>query len=133
MMKKHLLAALMIFVCSGCAYFYHPTHDAYNRSMSHWVGLGAPDLYREWGYPQETQSIDENTFLETYYRYNSFPHIRLVNSDDSPYHPFNEDWNVKVGQFANQPMPQRYNCKTSFIVVNGVITDYSYQGSGCVE
>ena len=132
-MKKHLIAALMVLVCSGCAYFYHPTHTAYNRMVSSWVGNNARDLYMEWGYPQETKSIDDNTFLETYYKYNSLPSLRMVNSSEGSYHPFNDDWDVKTSMFKDQPMPHRYNCQTSFIVTNGVIIDYSYQGSGCVE
>ncbi len=132
-MRKGFIAALLVLVCSGCAYFYHPTHGAYNRTLASWVGRGTTDLYHEWGYPQSVQSIADDTFLETYYKDNSFTQIRFSQVHDGSYRPFTEVWETKLSKLKEQPMPKSYNCRTSFIVINGVIMDYSYKGYGCVE
>ena len=57
-MKKSLITTLLVLICGGCAYFYHPTYTAYDRKISHMVGRGTAELYAEWGYPQKTQSIN---------------------------------------------------------------------------
>lgn len=134
-MRKSLITAMLILACTGCgsAYFYHPTPEAYNRSISQWIGFGAAELYADWGYPQATQSIDDNTYLETYYKLNRNTQIRPVKQSAGYYRPFNERWDTIISKYKTQPMPENYNCRTSFIIVNGVIVDYSYKGYGCVE
>jgi hypothetical protein len=101
--------------------------------MGTWVGRNIADLYLEWGYPQSIQSISEDTFVETFYKDNSFTQIRPISVKAGSYRPFADKWEVKLSKFKEQPMPENYNCRTSFIVINGVIVDYSYKGYGCVD
>ena len=132
-MKKSFAISLLALACAGCAYFYHPSEAAYNHTIAGWVGRGTADLYAEWGYPQSSYSISNNTFLETFYVFNKSPNIRPVKEVSRCYRPFTDKWETKLNPFTLQPMPAEYNCRTSFIIVNGVIVDYSYKGYGCVE
>ncbi len=132
-MKKGFTVSLLALLCAGCAYFYHPSEQAYDRSTSNWIGLGSAELYAEWGYPQKSEAISENAVLETYYVLNKEPFVRSIKQDYTYYRPFSYKWETKVHPFSLQQMPEEYNCRTSFIIVNGVIVDYSYKGFGCVE
>lgn len=132
-MKKGFVVALLSLICSGCAYFYHPTHEQYARMLATWPGHGTKDLYEEWGYPNSIQQIDDNTFLETYYTKKFFPYLRPISQIADSKHQFTDKWEAKVNSFDIQSIPESYNCRTSFIAVNDIIVDYSYEGSGCVE
>jgi len=133
-MKKSLVVSLLALFSAGCVYFYQPSEDAYNRTIASWAGRGTADLYAEWGYPQSSQSVSDNTFLETFYVYNTATKVRPIKQASRFYRPFTDKWNTKLNSFTLQPAGiEEYNCRTSFIIVNGVIVDYSYEGYGCVE
>ncbi len=132
-MKKFFIVTVLTLVCSSCAYFYHPSHTAYNNKVANFVGKSVSELYKEWGYPQAAQSVSENTYIEIYYKDVSFTQLRSTSAKVGSYRPFSDKWATKLNHFEEQPMPESYNCRTSFIVVNAIIVDYSYKGYGCVE
>ena len=132
-MKNIFVAVLITLACSSCAYFYHPTHTAYDRMVASWVGRGTADLYEEWGYPQSVQSVDDDTYIETYYKDVRYTQVRPVSASVGSFRPFTDKWDAKLSKLKEQPMPKNYNCRTSFIAENGIIVDYSYKGYGCVE
>ena len=132
-MKKSFVVLFLALICSSCALFYRPTEGAYNRSVASWVGRGTADLYAEWGYPQSSHLISENTYYETFYKETEGSFLRFSNDRIDNHRKFLDKWETKVSSFNTDEMPKDYNCRTSFIIVNGIIVDYSYEGSGCVD
>ena len=132
MMKKSFAVVALALLCAGCALFYYPSESSYNRMVGGFVGRGTADLYSEWGYPHQSKSIDDNTILECYYNTteHTIPYPKAMEKEY--YHPFSYNWEAKISKFQLTPAPEEYNCKTSFIIVNGIIVDYSYNGFGCV-
>lgn len=131
-MKKKFAVIALALVCAGCALYYHPTEEAYNRMVSSWVGRGTADLYAEWGYPHQSKNISDNTVLECYYNTTEHTTYYPKVAEKDFYRPFVYDWDAKINKFHLAPAPEEYNCKTSFVIVNGIVVDYSYKGFGCV-
>lgn len=131
-MKKHFAVIALSILCAGCALLYYPSEDAYNRMVGGWVGRGTADLYAEWGYPHQSKHINETTVVECYFKTTEHTVPYPKGAEEKHYRPFVYDWDAKINTFHLAPAPEEYNCKTSFVIVNGIIVDYSYKGFGCV-
>lgn len=125
--KKKLLM-LLIFLAGGCV----PKHDiaTYQSKLSAWIGKSEYQLYAEWGYPKVTYSVGPDTFIVTYIKSYNEP----VDGNTEPY--TDEVYYPAAAQTPayGLPVPQGvYYCKTSFVIKNGFVDDFNFNGDDCVR
>lgn len=126
-MKKIFTLACFVFCLSACA--TQPTAARYEDELSAWIGQSEDNLYAEWGYPNTTYSVGPDGFVATYIKLYREP----VDGDTEPYA---DDMTYSAMQVPSYglPTPQGiYYCKTSFIIRNGIVTDYNFNGDDCVR
>lgn len=126
-MKKIFTLACFVFCLSACA--TQPTAARYEDELSAWIGQSEDNLYAEWGYPNTTYSAGPDGFVATYIKLYREP----VDGDTEPYADDMTYLAMQVPSYG-LPTPQGiYYCKTSFIIRNGIVTDYNFNGDDCVR
>lgn len=116
-MKKYLFL-LLILTLTGCA-----TEAKYRAKLNTYFGFSAKELIDAWGPPDSTYKLNPQTEYFTY------------NNSRNVYIPASSTTNV----FGNTLTTDYYggytenlNCKTTFTLENGTVTDYHFQGNDCV-
>ena len=125
-MNNIKLISLLMFL-SACQ--YTPTATNYQKSLGDWLGQSESALYENWGNPNFTYPVDGNTFIATYIESKNTP-------IDSDYQPYDENLVYSAMEVPSYglPTPQGiYYCKTSFVIKNGIIVDYNFNGDDCVK
>lgn len=126
-MKKIFTLACFVFCLSACA--TQPTAARYEDELSAWIGQSEDNLYAEWGYPNTTYSAGPDGFVATYIKLYREP----VDGDTEPY-AYDMTYSAMQVPSYGLPTPQGiYYCKTSFIIRNGIVTDYNFNGDDCVR
>lgn len=100
----------------------------YGESLQSWIGRSEMSLEQAWGYPQNTFYVTPDEKVLTYVRYSRH---------QSGYEPYqNEIYYPAIATpnfgFPAQPEYSNYYCKTSFTIINGVVSNYSFNGDDCV-
>ena len=119
-MKK--IIPLLFIVLGGCTV---PNESNYIRQVSSWLGRTPEELVTQWGEP--TQVIPNQGNL--YYIYMTKKDIELNNiaadggtNEENAIYPLE---NLEVSQ-AN------LFCQTTFVIQNGLITNWAVEGDDCV-
>ena len=119
-MKKVIL--LFLIICAGCQ---APTEENYVRNVKAWVGHTPEELISQWGEP--TQVISNQG--SQYYIYMIHKDIGLgemtgnggINEENAVY-PLQNPQVYQADLF----------CQTTFVVQNGIIQNWSFEGNDCV-
>lgn len=125
MQKTALLATVMILI-AGC-HIMSPS-AAYEQKLQPWVGKSAEELYDNWGTPNQTTQIDDNTIMVTYNEMTTSP-------IDGDFEPYADELNYEAlavpsfGLITSSPL---YYCRTSFVLKNDVVTDFNFSGDDCI-
>ena len=123
-MKKTFYLLTLLLVLTGCVRYSMSTYEA---KLGNWIGKSAKTLYEQWGRPQSTSMVDANTYILTYFESESTP-------IDDNYEPYSSEIEYDVMTVPNYGLPVEppiFYCKTSFIVRNGIIVDFDFNGDDC--
>ncbi|MDO4162543.1 MAG: hypothetical protein Q4D80_06055 [Pseudomonadota bacterium] len=126
-MKKIFCLVWGVLGLAACA--TQPTAARYEDELSAWLGQSEEALYAEWGYPNATYSIGADGFIATYIQVYNEP----VGADTEPYADEMSYSAMRVPSYGLPVAQGVYYCKTSFIIRNGIVTDYNFNGDDCVR
>lgn len=115
-MKKYLLL-LLILILSGCA-----TEDKYRAQLNTYFGYTQKELIDAWGPPDSTYKLDNKT---EYFTYTKSRDIFIPASDTTNLYGSSFTTNYYGGYTEN------LNCKTTFTLENGTVTNYRFDGNDC--
>ena len=124
-MKKCFLS---LFFLLGCAITYY---GSYSNSLQTWIGKSEYQLYNVWGMPVNVGYISPKRKLLNYVKVSNKGRQDVY--DEQIYYKGINDrswWNRVFGP----PRPQtnsKYYCKTSFVVENGIIVGFNFNGDYC--
>ena len=116
-MKKKFLNLVLLIGIPACH-----TAQPYPEMLQTWIGKSEADLVATWGAPADMQTIAPNKQIFVYI------------TEKQTFVP----GEVPVGNLAydttGEVMGQSYDyyCTTTFTTYNDIITNYSYQGDGCL-
>ncbi len=119
---------LTLFLVAGCM-FNRPSSAKYEDELSKWIGQSEENLYSEWGYPNTTYSISGNSFVATYIK----QYKEAIDDDKTPYADSMTYSAMRVPNYGLPVTQGIYYCKTSFVITNGIVTDYNFNGDDCVR
>lgn len=106
--------------------------NAYNNELQNWVGMSQETLYESWGTPNNEFYVSQNEKVVTYVQNDG---NSPIDGNTQPY----AGYEVQYGPIATPDYGfpsdenQDYYCKTSFTIVNGEVTDYTFNGDDCVK
>ena len=126
-MRKFIYLLTGLLMLSGCVDVGY-SHSAYQQKLSAWVGRGINSLYATWGQPQQIVPVSDNTILATYYGSESQP----LNNNYQPYARELSYAAMAVPTYGLPPAPPLYYCKTTFVIRNGIVIDYNFNGDDCL-
>lgn len=118
------LVVVSLLMVVGC----FPTTGKYQEIVGSWVGNSETALIRSWGPPNQV------------YENGSIKYISYVYSDQA-YFPGiaptyqtniygNTAYTTQIG--GSPPTVHNYDCVTSFEIIDGKITGYTFRGNHCV-
>ena len=124
---------LMIVFCLITACAMDNIQTSYNDDLDKFIGYPENELYDILGIPDRMFYVTNNEKVVTYLSFKkktlNKPYKRQID-----YSGINEDnhwWNRLFG--PPQPkQPNLYYCKTSFVIKNGSVNSYSFNGDYCV-
>ena len=114
---------LLIAACGNVGY----SRSKYEQKLNQWVGRDLNALYDYWGTPVNVSPIDDNSFMVTYYEQESQP----IDDDYQPYIGELSYSAMFVPSYGLPPNPPLFYCQTSFIIKNGIVTGYNFNGDDC--
>lgn len=121
-MKK--IVFIICFLVIAC---YHNNIN-YNDILQPWIGQSEERLLQAWGTPQNVLYVTDNEKVFTYTQFSSHPHGFQAYPHEV-YYPA-----IAVPDFglSSQPAYTTYYCKTLFTIRDYIITNYSFNGDGCI-
>lgn len=124
---RYLTAVIISsFIVGGCAAARYSSF-AYEQKLGQWIGKSVNTLYTDWGDPQQIIPLNGSTIMATYYQSETQP----IDGDFEPYAGVISFEAMEQPQYGLPPAPPLYYCKTSFIITNGIVTDYQFNGDDC--
>jgi len=105
MRAKRLIALFFVLLLTACATTGEPTTANYERMLQKWVGSSEDQLVAAWGPPVSTYITDSGSKLLTF-------------------------GGTRGAVFLNGMMIP-VSCITTFMLTNGVVTNWRWQGNGC--
>jgi hypothetical protein len=111
--RSALLLPLLLVACAG-----HDTTADRQARYGELVGRSEAELIQALGPPTQRESINGHEFL-TYEQ-----------SDVWPGHGGGA-WSRLVGPGRHPLAPATFDCRTTFVVVEGVVSAYRLRGNGC--
>jgi len=118
-----LITVVLLSSCSGASYKAY----SYHQKMGLWVGKDAEFLYNQLGTPQHVEASGVDTILATYYQTERRPKDNVI-------HPYIRKLSQEVMEQIYKPQPeapQEYYCKTTFVIRNNIVVNYSFEGDEC--
>lgn len=103
---------------------------SYDSQLQPWVGLSQETLFESWGFPDNHIDMGSNTTELTYVKENRGG---MSNSADT--YSSQMDYQAMEVPSYSGPNPDEQTvsyCKISFIVQNGIINNYNFNGDDCV-
>lgn len=130
MLNKLILALFLLFVgaCSSM------NSSNYENELQNWIGQSEYRLYQAWGTPANVVYITPNKKVVTYVKtfakgnntlYENQLYYQGMGNNDSL-------WDQLFGPPAQQ-QSNWYYCNTSFVIQNGVVINYNFNGDDCVN
>jgi len=124
-MKKLLM---LLFLLSACQSANHA--QVYGENLSHWIGWPETQLYAMWGRPTQIFYVDLNEKIVSY--------TKTSQNGENIYGNIGQQgfslskW---ISGWFEPPVmrqqPPLYYCKTSFVIKNGIIVQYNFNGDYC--
>ena len=124
-MNKVFSVLALMFLTAACQ-----SSLSYGETLRPWIGQSEERLQQSWGLPHNVFYITPNEKVVTYLQFSTRPR----NGETDPYR--NEVYYPAIATpdfgFPNQPKYSNYYCKTSFTIINGIVSNYSFNGDDCV-
>lgn len=101
--------------------------QAYNRQLQKWRGQSASELYSDWGTPQQTVPLGNDSVMVSYYRAEDEP-------TDDEFMPFDSEMYydaLTLPYYGIAPELPLFYCQTSFVIKDGIVIDYTFTGNDC--
>ena len=115
-MNKLLLIVLLLSACQS-------SDKNFSEKLNVWVGSPPQSLISSWGMPNNQTTVDENTQIYTY----------VLQSSSGTQTPYPEQFAYNAATEDNSNDDQNiYYCNVSFIVNNGIISSYNFNGDNCL-
>ena len=125
-MNKRFLIPVFMFLAAAC----QTNGLSYGDTLQPWIGQSEERLQQSWGIPHNVFYVTPNEKVVTYLQFSSHPR----NGETDPYR--NEVYYPAIATpdfgFPSQPAYTSYYCKTSFTIINGIVSNYSFNGDDCV-
>ncbi len=121
MMIKKFLLLIFAGLTASCAQNGQMT---YAQKLAPWVGQDSYALFETWGRPDDIFAVNGTDYAWEYVKKGLKPHHHLYQNVFSY-----EGWQgLKYGHSEQEDV---YYCKTYFIIRNGLIINYSFNGDDC--
>lgn len=116
---------LCMFLLMGCA-----NSQNYENQLQNWVGVSQETLYESWGTPNNEFYIAPGEKQVTYIKNSNTP----IDDETDPYQGYEVQYSAIETPDYGFPddQNQNYYCQTSFTIINGEVTDYTFNGDDCV-
>ena len=128
---KKIYLFLIVCVLGGCSIFGQTR--SYSAELQQWVGKNEYQLYNVWGAPTHIYYITPDKKMIVYVSDTSQgvnnPYVNQLYYQGM--NPDNEWWD-KIFGVPEKRQPDVYYCKTSFVVQNGIVVNYNFNGDNCV-
>ncbi len=121
-LKFFLLSALL--VASGCA-----TQEKYQQILNTWSGQSESSLVSTWGVPSSVYEANGLKYLT--YRRGSTGYLPGTPGTAQTTFVGNTAYTSFYG--GTSGMVLNFNCETTFIISEGVVAKWTYQGNACVS
>lgn len=125
-MQKFIYALTGLLLLSGCHNVGYASSE-YNQKLNGWLGKSSAELYADWGTPYQILPLGNNAVEVSYYSSESSP----IDNNFAPYADEMSYDAMTQPNFGLPTPPPLFYCKTSFTVVDGVVTDYTFNGDDC--
>ena len=119
--KTFLVLYLFIVAC-------HHNSGNYGKSLQPWIGQSEERLLQSWGTPQNVFYVTGNEKIFTYTQFSTHKH----DFEAYPNEVYYPAIAVPNFGFPSQPAYTTFYCKTSFTIQDNIVTNYSFNGDGCV-
>ena len=121
---RRLIIFISALILEGCTF---PTELGYRQRLSPFIGSPQEDLIAYWGVPHRSYDVGEKRFLTYENRRNvswpgTQPHYTTTYIGNMAY-------TNAVG--GSGPFNIEHECETTFLVVKGVITSFTFKGNDC--
>lgn len=116
-MRKYLFL-LFIPVLAGCA-----TEAKYRAQLNTYFGYTEKELIDAWGPPDSTYKLNNKT---EYFTYNKSRNVYVPATGTT--NLYGNTFNT--GYYGGYT--ENLNCKTTFTLENGTVTDYRFEGNDCL-
>ncbi len=125
--REEKMLVLCVLLLMGCV----SDQNSYNANLQNWVGMSQETLYESWGTPTNELYVGPNEKVVTYLQIDE---DGPVNGNTEPYQGYEVQYGAIETPDYGFPSDNggSYYCKTSFTIVNGEITDYTFNGDDCV-
>ncbi len=118
-MNKLFLIILLLSACQS-------SDKNFSEKLNLWVGNPPQSLISSWGMPNNQTTVDENTQIYTY----------VLQSPSGQQNPYPEQFAYQVAETSdlgeNSNLTPTYYCNISFIINNGIISSYNFNGDNCL-
>lgn len=116
-----MLVLLCAFILTACS-----SVPDYNEQLQGWVGMSEEHLIDNWGMPDNSFIVDQNTKVVTY--------VELDKKGRRDAYPNLIDYPAISQPSLPGPDPDRQDieyCKISFTISGNIVTGYNYNGDDC--
>ena len=118
------MLALCMLLLMGCA-----NSQNYENQLQNWVGVSQETLYESWGMPNSEFYIAPEEKQVTYVKIDN----GAIDDETDPYQNNIVYSAIETPDYGpSDDQNQTYYCQTSFTIVNGEVTDYTFNGDDCV-
>lgn len=117
------LFLLLIFILPACA-----SNSSYDDNMQQYVGMSELSLQESWGMPNNMFYVTPNEKVVSYLKIDNGP----IDGDTTPYSDEVAYGPISSPDFGN-PQHNTYYCETSFTIINGQVSSYTFNGDDCVS
>lgn len=125
-MQKAASLLILTFLIGAC----QTGGLTYGDTLRPWIGQPEGLLQQSWGIPHDVFYVTPNEKVVTYLEFSTKP----LNGDSEPYR--NEVYYPAIATpdygFPDYPLNTNYYCKTTFTIINGIVSNYSFNGDDCV-
>ena len=113
---------LFLFLLCSCK----SSQSDFSERLDMWIGTPTQSLVSEWGIPDQQTSVDDTTQIYTY----------VLQSQSGPNNPYPQEFvynGFPSANYGKNPnLNPTYYCNIGFVVTNGLITSYNFNGDNCL-